>query len=88
MEQDEAGAFERPRQRRTELVEPAVARHHGRIFKLMGHGLLAEFASAVDAVECAATIQQAMADANRDMSQERRVDYHRARRDDGGASYP
>ncbi len=65
MEQDEAGTFERLRQRRTELVEPAIARHHGRIFKLMGDGLLAEFGSAVDAVECAAAIQQAMTEANR-----------------------
>ena len=74
MEQDEVGAFERLRQRRTELVEPAIAHHRGRIFKLMGDGLLAEFGSAVDAVECAAAIQQAMADANLSMSQDRRVD--------------
>jgi TolB-like protein/class 3 adenylate cyclase/tetratricopeptide (TPR) repeat protein len=65
MEQDEAGTFERLRQRRRALVEPAIARHHGRIFKLMGDGLLAEFGSAVDAVECAAAIQQAMNEANR-----------------------
>ena len=44
MEQDEAGAFERLRQRRVELVEPAIARHRGRIFKLMGDGLLANSA--------------------------------------------
>ena len=60
MEQDEAGTFERLRQRRTELVEPLIGSHRGRIFKLMGDGLLAEFASAVDAVECAAAIQKAM----------------------------
>ena len=66
MEQDEAGTFARLRQRRTELVEPAVARHHGRIFKLMGDGLLVEFGSAVDAVECAAAVQQAMTEANRE----------------------
>jgi adenylate cyclase len=74
MEQDEAGTFERLRQRRVELVEPAIARHHGRIFKLMGDGLLVEFGSAVDAIECAATIQQAMTDANREMPQDRRID--------------
>jgi class 3 adenylate cyclase len=60
MEQDEAGTFARMRQRRADLVEPAIARHHGRIFKLMGDGLLAEFGSAVDAVECAAAIQHAI----------------------------
>ena len=74
MEQDEAGTFERLRQRRTELVEPAIARYHGRVFKLMGDGLLVEFGSAVEAIECAAAIQQAMADANRGMPQDRRID--------------
>ncbi|MCI0430074.1 MAG: adenylate/guanylate cyclase domain-containing protein [Rhodospirillales bacterium] len=74
MEQDEAGTFERLRQRRTEVVEPAILRHRGRIFKLMGDGLLAEFGSAVDAVECAAAIQQAMAEANRAAPADRRVD--------------
>ena len=53
MEQDEAGTFERLKAGRKELFEPEIARHHGRIFKLMGDGLLAEFGSVVDAVECA-----------------------------------
>jgi TolB-like protein len=74
MELDEAGTFERLRRRRRELVEPAIAEHHGRIFKLMGDGLLAEFGSAVDAVECAAAIQQAMAEANRGISDDRRIE--------------
>ncbi len=73
MERDEAGTFERLRQRRTEVVEPAILRHHGRVFKLMGDGLLAEFGSVVDAVECAAAIQQSMAEANRDMPDEGRI---------------
>ena len=53
MEQDEAETFERLRAHRTELFEPEIERHHGRIFKLMGDGVLAEFASVVNAVECA-----------------------------------
>jgi class 3 adenylate cyclase len=53
MELDEAGTFERLRTRRIELVEPAIAARRGSTFKLMGDGLLAEFASVVDAVECA-----------------------------------
>ncbi len=44
MEQDEAGTFERLRAHRKELFEPEIEKHHGRIFKLMGDGLLAEFA--------------------------------------------
>jgi adenylate cyclase len=42
MEQDEAGTFDRLRAHRKELFEPEIAQHHGRIFKLMGDGLLAE----------------------------------------------
>ena len=60
MELDEAGTFERLRTRRTELVEPAITAHRGLIFKLMGDGLLAEFGSVVDAVECAVEIQRGM----------------------------
>jgi class 3 adenylate cyclase len=75
MEQDEAGTFQRLRQRRKELVEPAIARHRGRIFKLMGDGLLAEFPSAVDAVECAAAIQRSIAEANRGLSGDRRIEW-------------
>ena len=59
IEQDEAGTFERLRAHRKELFEPEIARHHGRVFKLMGDGLFAEFAS--DAVECAAALQRSAA---------------------------
>jgi TolB-like protein/class 3 adenylate cyclase/Tfp pilus assembly protein PilF len=72
MEQDEAGTFDRLRARRTELFEPEIARHHGRIFKLMGDGLLAEFGSVVDAVECAVSLQRGMADRNASVAEEDR----------------
>ncbi|TDW25707.1 adenylate/guanylate cyclase family protein [Rhizobium azibense] len=49
---------------RKELFEPEIACHHGRIFKLMGDGLLAEFASVVDAVECAVILQRGLAERN------------------------
>jgi len=62
MEQDEAGVFERLRARRKDLFEPTIERHHGRIFKLIGDGLLAEFPSVVDAVECAVTLQRGLAE--------------------------
>jgi class 3 adenylate cyclase len=64
MEQDEADTFQRLRAHRKELFEPEIERHHGRIFKLMGDGLLAEFGSIVDAVECAVAIQRDMAERN------------------------
>ncbi len=60
MEQDEAGTFQRLRADHKELLEPEIRQHNGRIFKLMGDGLLAEFGSVVDAVECAAALQRGM----------------------------
>ncbi|NEI36109.1 tetratricopeptide repeat protein [Rhizobium leguminosarum] len=70
MEQDEAGTFDRLRARRTELFEPEIAGHHGRVFKLMGDGLLAEFGSVVDAVECAVSLQRGMAERNASVAEE------------------
>src|SRR5262245_8115532 len=74
MEADEAGTFERLRARRKELFEPEINKHHGRIFKLMGDGLLAEFGSVVDAVECAVTIQRGMMERNASVPGERRIE--------------
>jgi TolB-like protein/Tfp pilus assembly protein PilF len=74
MEQDEAGTFERLRAHRKELFEPEIAQHHGRVFKLVGDGLLAEFASVVDAVECAAVLQRGMAQRNSELPVDQRID--------------
>jgi class 3 adenylate cyclase len=64
MERDERGTHERLKAGRKELFEPEIARHHGRVFKLMGDGLLAEFGSVVDAVECAVSLQRGLAERN------------------------
>jgi TolB-like protein len=64
MQLDEAGTLAALKTRRREVFQPAIARHRGRIVKVMGDGVLVEFASAVDAVECAAQLQEAMAAAN------------------------
>jgi adenylate cyclase len=74
MERNEADTFERLRVYRKELFEPEIARHHGRIFKLMGDGLLAEFASVVDAVECAIVLQRGMAERNIGVPKGQRID--------------
>jgi TolB-like protein/class 3 adenylate cyclase len=74
MEQDEAGTFERLRAHRKELFEPEIEQHHGRVFKLVGDGLLAEFASVVDAVECAAALQRGMAKRNSGLPDDQRID--------------
>lgn len=74
MEQDEAGTFERFRAHRQELFEPEIAKHNGRVFKLMGDGLLAEFASVVDAASCAVSLQRGMSERNRGLAHDQRID--------------
>jgi adenylate cyclase len=74
MEQDESGTFERLRAHRKGLFEPEIAKHEGRVFKLMGDGLLAEFASVVDAVACAVSLQRGMAERNAGLVDNRRID--------------
>ncbi len=58
--EDETGTLTALRSLRKDLVEPTLKRHRGRVVKLMGDGLLAEFASVVDAVAAAVEIQEAM----------------------------
>jgi len=73
MERDEAGTFARLKAGRKELFEPEIARHHGRIFKLIGDGLLAEFASVVDAVECAVSLQRGLAERSLSVPEAERI---------------
>jgi adenylate cyclase len=56
---DEAGTLARLQSLRTEIIEPQLAKHAGRLFKSVGDGFLIEFASAVQAVSCAVAIQKA-----------------------------
>ncbi|HWL69357.1 MAG TPA: adenylate/guanylate cyclase domain-containing protein [Geminicoccus sp.] len=60
MEQNERQTLARTLACQSELVEPLLTSRHGRLVKRMGDGLLAEFGSVVDAVDCAVRIQQAM----------------------------
>ena len=57
---DEPGTLAKLASLRSTVIDPQMATHSGRIFKTTGDGLLAEFASAVQAVQCAIAIQQAM----------------------------
>src|SRR5882672_7962864 len=61
---DEVGTLNALKAHRREVVDPAIAAHKGRIVKTTGDGLLIEFASAVDAVTCAMSIQEKMAERN------------------------
>src|SRR5271166_771895 len=73
MGDDEEGTHERFKAHLCELVDPKIREHHGRIVKTTGDGVLAEFASVVDAVRCAGEIQRAMADRDLDLAAERRL---------------
>lgn len=70
---DEAGTLAVLRARRKGIVQPIIEKFHGRIVKVMGDGLLAEFASAVNAVECAVEIQHDMAIANMDSQKDKEI---------------
>jgi adenylate cyclase len=70
---DEEGTHERLKAHLRELIDPKIREHHGRIVKTTGDGVLAEFASVVDAVRCAGEIQRAMADRDLDLAEERRL---------------
>jgi class 3 adenylate cyclase/pimeloyl-ACP methyl ester carboxylesterase len=64
MREDEPAALALLQKHRSEVIEPAIAKHRGRTVKLIGDGLLAEFHSVVEGVGCAAEIQRAMAARN------------------------
>lgn len=64
MGEDEVRTLEGLKSCRRELIDPTIKEYHGRMIKLMGDGALVEFASVVDAIQCAATIQRRMVDRN------------------------
>jgi adenylate cyclase len=73
MGEDEVGTLEGLKSCRRELIDPEIKKHHGRMIKLMGDGALVEFASVVDAVQCAAVIQRRMADRNKGTAEARQI---------------
>src|ERR1700755_676501 len=70
---DEEGTHESLKAHLQELVNPKIREHRGRTVKNTGDGLLAEFASVVDAVRCAAEIQRGMIDREREVPEGRRI---------------
>jgi len=75
MEVDETGTLARLKTHRLELIDPAIAKNKGRIIKTTGDGLLVEFQSVTDAVQCAAEIQRRMARRNSDVSPARMIQF-------------
>jgi TolB-like protein/class 3 adenylate cyclase len=72
---DEEGTLARLRALRQELIEPVIAAHGGRTFKLTGDGRLIEFASVVDALRSALEVQRGMMARNANIAQERRIEF-------------
>jgi adenylate cyclase len=75
MEVDETGTFARLKTHRIELIDPTIAKNHGRIIKTTGDGMLVEFRSVADAVVCAAEIQRRMARRNADVAPARWIQF-------------
>ena len=72
---DEEGTLARLRAHQRELVDPKIAEHKGRIVKTTGDGLLAEFASVVDALRCATEVQAGMTRRNADVLPDMRIEF-------------
>ena len=72
---DEEGTLDRLKALRNEIIDPKIAEHSGRIVKLMGDGMLVEFASVVDAVCAAAETQQALSERNAVLPEEKRIEF-------------
>jgi adenylate cyclase len=75
MEADESDTLTRLKANRSEIFDPHVAAHAGRVFKLMGDGALVEFASVIAAVDCALAIQESTAQVELDLAESKRIRY-------------
>jgi adenylate cyclase len=72
---DEDRTLARLRALRSDLIDPTIAVHHGRVVKRTGDGVLVEYRSVVDAVRCAIEVQNGMAERNAGLPPERRIDF-------------
>ena len=72
---DEDRTLSRLRGLRSDLIDPAIDAHHGRIVKRTGDGILIEFRSVVDAVRCAIEVQNGMIERNAGVPPERRIEF-------------
>jgi adenylate cyclase len=72
---DEDRTLARLRALRSDLIDPTIAVHHGRVVKRTGDGVLIEFRSVVDAVRCAVEVQSGMVERNAGLPPERRIEF-------------
>jgi adenylate cyclase len=72
---EEERTLARLRALRSDLVDPIIAVHHGRVVKRTGDGSLIEFRSVVDAVRCAIEVQNGLVERNAGLPSERRIEF-------------
>src|SRR6266853_1375308 len=72
---DEAGTLTALKDVRTGFIDGKIAEHQGRVVKLTGDGILAEFPSVVSAVACAVELQRGIRERNADVPQDRRIEF-------------
>src|SRR5678809_675526 len=72
---DEDRTLARLRALRSDLIDPTISVHNGRVVKRTGDGALVEFRSVVDAVRCAIEMQNGMIERNAGVSPERRIEF-------------
>ncbi|RWP90519.1 adenylate/guanylate cyclase domain-containing protein, partial [Mesorhizobium sp.] len=72
---DEDRTLARLRALRSDLIDPTIAVHNGRVIKRTGDGALVEFRSVVDAVRCAMEVQNGMVERNAGVPQDRRIEF-------------
>src|SRR5271167_1020103 len=72
---DEERTLARLRALRSDLIDPSIALHHGRVVKRTGDGSIIEFRSVVDAVRCAIEVQNGMVERNAGLPLEKRIEF-------------
>ena len=72
---DEERILARLRTLRSDLIDPTISVHHGRVVKRTGDGSIIEFRSVVDAVRCAIEVQNAMVERNAGLPADRRIEF-------------
>src|SRR5438067_11369124 len=75
MGENEAATLATLKTLRSDLIDPKIAQHQGRVVKLTGDGMLVEFPSVVSAVACAAEVQRAMRDRNAAVPRDERIEF-------------
>ena len=72
---DEEGTLARWKSHWSELIEPTIKEYHGRVVRVIGDGILVEFASVIGALRCAVGVQRGMVERNTDVPNERRIEF-------------